>query len=116
MVKMFKMNKVELETLNKKMVESIEENKNAKNYFTLEEYASEFFNLPTQETSKSGVISNVSKSGKKIPIWAKESEPIKNALLQSGIQMNKLLEEYIDQYIDITNLNIDISVFQNSIY
>ena len=82
MVKMFKMNKVELETLNKKMIESIEENKNAKNYFTLEEYASEFFNVPEQTSSKSGVISNVSKSGKKIPLWAKESEPIRQALLQ----------------------------------
>ena len=46
MVKMFKMNKMELENLNKKMLASIDERRPDKQYFTLEEYASEFFNTP----------------------------------------------------------------------
>ena len=71
MAKMFKMNKMELENLNKKMLASIDDNRPDKAYFTLEEYASEFFNAPGETKTKSGVIANVTKGRKFVPLWAK---------------------------------------------
>lgn len=67
---MFKMNKMELENLNKKMLASIDDRRPDKQYFTLEEYASEFFNVPGETKTKSGVIANMNKK-KLIPLWAK---------------------------------------------
>ena len=66
------MNKMELENLNNKRLAQIDENRLDKQYFTLEEYASEFFNSPGERKTKSGVISNINKK-KLIPLWAKVS-------------------------------------------
>ena len=82
MVKLFKMNELELEKLSRKTMAASNMEMNGPsgdNYYTLEEYASEFFRQDKKNDS-SGVI-NV-KSGKTAPDWCKTIEPINAPLLQ----------------------------------
>ena len=83
MIKLLKMNDLELEKLNRKNMAAtaVEMSSNPNdNFYTLEEYAAEFFRRDT----KSQVSSVISvKSGNTVPDWCKATEPIQGCYSNS---------------------------------